>query len=201
MKRTRRILLNTATALSLALSVAVIVLWVRSYFVSDSVYHSKWWISGQEHDESAYWFFIGRGQVGVGQRRQQLFQVFNDHDPFVELAAHPEFTWKQDRPAQTAGTPFNPEGFLQRLGYRYVNGPIYPGNAAPNNYYREWDAPLEPFALLFALLPAIRFYRALRRRRLRAQGLCPTCGYDLRATPDRCPECGATPRKAPVNTT
>jgi hypothetical protein len=46
-----------------------------------------------------------------------------------------------------------------------------------------------PTALLL-VMPAVRLNRFRKARRATRLGLCPACGYDLRATPDRCPECG-----------
>jgi hypothetical protein len=45
-------------------------------------------------------------------------------------------------------------------------------------------------ALIFLVPPALRVYRYQKSRRARKLGLCPGCGYDLRASPERCPECG-----------
>ena len=55
---------------------------------------------------------------------------------------------------------------------------------------RSLTFPLSLPALFFALLPAVYLRRRHRIVRRRAGGLCPTCGYDLRASSGRCPECG-----------
>lgn len=46
---------------------------------------------------------------------------------------------------------------------------------------------------LCGVLPAVWLVRFRRRREWLRRGRCRRCGYDLRATPDRCPECGLVP--------
>jgi len=58
-----------------------------------------------------------------------------------------------------------------------------------------------PYWLLLPLLSALPLWlvttHRVRRRGAarRSRGQCATCGYDLRATPNRCPECGAVVRR------
>ena len=48
------------------------------------------------------------------------------------------------------------------------------------------------YGLSALLTGATRLLRIGRKDRFRREGRCVVCGYDLRATPDRCPECGWT---------
>jgi len=58
--------------------------------------------------------------------------------------------------------------------------------------------PYWGITLLFGIIPTCWLAGAVVRVRRRAWtkrlGLCPSCGYELRATPEKCPECGAMPK-------
>jgi hypothetical protein len=74
------------------------------------------------------------------------------------------------------------------------------GPPAPNSIFvfDEWCIGI-PIWVLFLppiVLPLIRIRLARRKRAL--IGKCHACGYDLRATPDRCPECGTIPTKKEI---
>jgi len=67
---------------------------------------------------------------------------------------------------------------------------------ADNEVDRSAEVQTWWVVLVVGALPAVRVLRVVRRyktlRRVNA-GLCLRCGYDLRATPGRCPECGTAP--------
>jgi hypothetical protein len=75
-----------------------------------------------------------------------------------------------------------------RLGYRGVD----------RSDARLIVVPLAYITALFAVAPAAWLVGFRKRRRHAARvrrGLCEHCGYDLRASPGRCPECGTVPAR------
>jgi hypothetical protein len=91
---------------------------------------------------------------------------------------------------QDAGFDWFDEQVVPRRNTTYIHDWL------PPDWRGRWRQLSFPhWALLpwFMLLPAIYLNRNNRRQSRRRAGLCSNCGYDLRATPQRCPECGEVP--------
>src|SRR5438045_1974496 len=80
------------------------------------------------------------------------------------------------------------EGCTKVLGIAY-QGDTRIGGHGPPFHYRIVVVPCWMFVVVLALLPAWRMW-TLVKRVPSGSAVCRSCGYDLRATPERCPECG-----------
>jgi hypothetical protein len=76
--------------------------------------------------------------------------------------------------------------------FNSATAPTY-GTAPPQR--NDADFLYAPFVLILLTLPAMCAVRTWRRFQRERQGHCRQCGYDLRATPERCPECGTEAEK------
>jgi hypothetical protein len=80
-----------------------------------------------------------------------------------------------------------------QTGVMYFAPPLKAGTASRVFVVPHWA--MIALLLVWPVRRAVRQWRADRANKWRLAGRCTNCGYDLRASPARCPECGA---EAPV---
>ena len=190
----KRRLLNLLTALSLLLFIAVVILWVRSHWVADSVR------SYRPDLPAARWasdsLVSTRGRFLLSRTRVTFVspKYAGAFAESVSLGGVARYSYAASEPYWYAPRE---RSAWNRLGFG-----IMPYDGARSHFEtsrRQFGAyaPHWLFALATAALPALWLWS--RRARLAAlrRGRCPSCGYDLRTTPDRCPECGASPVPQP----
>jgi hypothetical protein len=162
----RRRIFNALAATSLLLFSLIVVLCARSYWRSDVV---QCRVRGEllriESGRGGVWFF-------VDQTPQPLASVGWASFP------NPRYPYCTPVPSRCLGFDFRSQ---------HSTGWVSAIETVRIDQY-ELTLPLWCPILLTAVLPVMRVWSTVRARRKR--GLCPKCGYDMRATPERCPECG-----------
>jgi hypothetical protein len=167
--------------------------WIRSYWVTDRLSFTHW-----EDRIRHEWL----AQSEYGWLRVRCFTAY---PPWTNVWAIPDSGWHYSADSPMV-TPPQWHGLLGAAGASvwYAAGFGYASGAAVGThpyrfivipYWAVAVATLVPFGL------CARAYLKARRIQERAmRGLCLRCGYDLRATGDRCPECGTVPaREQPVS--
>jgi hypothetical protein len=191
-----RRLFNAASAISLLLCVASAGAWVRSYFQADRIT----WLS---HDPERWicrrWMF--RSVLGGADLTYAKLQAT---DP--ESKANYQKRRREEPGPIYWGTydaSLDQWGDGSYLHDPYAQHPLgiqiglSPELTEEFFAYRGWglwlSIPYWAVTMLDTILPARWALRWYRDRRRFVPGQCNLCGYDLRATPDRCPECGTIP--------
>ncbi len=170
-------LCNIVTIFSLLLCMATGGLWVRSYWFFDEFWYreslGRTWSIGSR---------VGGIEAGSTTwddifRNGTINDLPNGHrfGPIKEKV-RPEKYWRT---------------CWWRLWFHWDQHHIFGFSSSPTAQYTLLEIPLWLPLFITAILPIRWVSIDWRRRRRRSRcGLCIKCGYDLQASPERCPECG-----------
>jgi len=148
---------------SLLLLAAMLGVWARSYWRIDLFYNSE-----------------RRGiTVLVSPRGRLVIETQQSNNPIREGPRG----W--ERAAYDAASYSDS---LSVSGWRFL-GFAYEPTASESWWGRAFAVPYWSLAALLAIVPIHRLVRRLRLRRRRRLSLCLNCGFDLRCSAARCPEC------------
>jgi hypothetical protein len=171
-----------AGACALLTMFIVVALWIRSHCPGDLVT-----------------FDLGRFHYVVSSNRGALCLTANE---WVRLRPRGDFTWQSPVYVGDPGWGFQESDRSLRMrflgvSFRWGIGKEWAMGGSGSFSYealapgRYWGTYITYWPVFCALLAVTAGCFALwRRTRRRPPGFCVVCGYDLRATPDRCPECG-----------
>jgi hypothetical protein len=178
MKRRRAIII---AVLSLALCVAVVGLWVDSYKQPHFVQRATTGLESTAVVERRLTLICHRGTIVLATSTRTT-----DYGRWVPVPVRRTYggegltEWVLTPPEKGPVVPDVPT--LLGFGILSENGPPLS--------LRGVVLPCAAPALVLATPAIMLFAHSVRRARRQERGACLACGYDLRATPGRCPECG-----------
>lgn len=196
----RRCIFTLLSALSLLLCVAIALLWPRSYFIGDALTIDLPQF-GRPLADDTFSIVSGNGGLRFSFNRWAAWELgtrkptrgdFHSH-LFSHHSFPPFYPWQLNR------------ALFRSLGCELSTAAeaISPTSVGSGVIY-QFNVVLPDAVPLAAtsILPALRLWQWHRRRKrsLRSAWACPACGYDLRATPNQCPECGMVPATAKAKT-
>ena len=174
-------------AVSLTLCLAVAGVFVRSFWIGDC--WSRIRRDETSMTETKLWFAGGRFGAEWNRLRPETVNPYGSTLGVDRWRHRKERFWLRDHAwyGFTYDSSTRPRADVSyNFGYIWLH-PLLGSTICA--------IPCWPFMLLLSIPPALWLRRFREHRRRQRLGLCLSCGYDLRATPDRCPECGMIPGK------